>query len=127
MFESTLYWGINAAGMWLLAWGCGLQHADGSAITYWEACSMMGMLGVTILIPGPPGLLGIFQAGMFCGMTMYFPATLVESRGAVYACLLFGVQVTFTVVAGAIALLSDRKSLAQISEAEDDAAADPAG
>ena len=59
--------------MWLLAWGCGVVHADGSAITFGEACALMGMLGCTILIPGPPGLLGVFQAGIYAGMTMYFP------------------------------------------------------
>ncbi len=27
--ETTLYWTLNAGGMWLLAWGCGVVHADG--------------------------------------------------------------------------------------------------
>lgn len=124
--ESTIYWGLNAAGMWLLAWGCGLSHADGSAATYGEAVAMMGMLGITILIPGPPGLFGIFQAGLFCGMTLYFPTALVESRGGVYAFLVFGVQFVFTVIAGTAGLLSgdgDLKALARADEAslEEDA------
>jgi hypothetical protein len=124
LFESTLYWAINAAGMWLLAWGCGLAHADGSAVTYWEACAMMGMLGVTILIPGPPGLLGIFQAGMFCGMTMYFPTASVTEKGGVYAFLVFGVQLLWTIVAGAGALFAGQGKLADITRAEEDAAVD---
>jgi glycosyltransferase 2 family protein len=118
MFESTMYWGINAAGMWLLAWGCGLEHADGSAVNYGEACAMMGMLGVTILIPGPPGLLGIFQAGMFCGMTLYFPTESVVGHGAVYAFLLFAVQVSFTIIGGAVALFMGRGGLSEIAAAE---------
>lgn len=118
MFESTMYWGINAAGMWLLAWGCGLVHADGSAVTYFEACAMMGMLGVTILIPGPPGLLGIFQAGMFCGMALYFPEDVVVSKGGVYAFLLFAVQVSFTVIGGAIALFTGRGGLKELAAAD---------
>jgi len=119
MFESTLYWSINAAGMWLLAWGCGLAHADGTAVTYGEACAMMGMLGVTILIPGPPGLLGIFQAGMFCGMTLFFPSEIVASKGAVYAFLLFAVQVPLTTLAGGIALFSGGGGLSQIADADE--------
>ncbi len=118
MLETTAYWSINAAGMWLLAWGCGLVHADGSSVGYGEAWAMMGMLGVTILIPGPPGLLGIFQAGMFCGMTLYFPPETVASRGAVYAFLLFAVQVTFTVIAGGVALFAGRDGLSQLTAAE---------
>lgn len=118
LFESTLYWAINASGMWFLAWGAGLEHADGSAPTFGEAAAMMGMLGITILIPGPPGLLGIFQAGMFCGMTFYYPAEIVRERGAAYACLLFLVQVTFTVIAGGIALFGGHGSLKAIAAAE---------
>ncbi len=118
LFETTLYWLLNALGMWLLAWGVGLQHANGSPVTFGEACAMMGMLGVTILIPGPPGLLGIFQAGMFCGMTMYFPAELVHGRGAVYACLVFSVQALFTIIAGGSALFSGHTTLKSLSHAE---------
>jgi uncharacterized protein (TIRG00374 family) len=114
MFETTLYWVINAASMWLLAWGSGLEHADGSIPTFGEAFAMMGMLGVTILIPGPPGMLGIFQAGLFCGMTMYYPADLVRDRGAVFACLLFLIQVVWTLGAGAVALVSGHTSLKSI-------------
>src|SRR5262249_30687580 len=43
LFESTLYWTANALGMWLLAWGCGVVHADGSPITFGETCALMGM------------------------------------------------------------------------------------
>jgi len=118
MFETTLYWGLNALGMWFLAWGCGITHADGSLPTFGEACAMMGMLGVTILIPGPPGMLGIFQAGMFCGMTMYYPAALVQERGAVYACLVFVVQVAWTLLAALWALTSGHTSLKALADAE---------
>ncbi|CAN5660632.1 hypothetical protein BH09MYX1_BH09MYX1_46780 [soil metagenome] len=118
LLETTLYWLINACGMWFLAWGAGLEHADGSPPTFGEAAGMMGMLGITILVPGPPGLLGIFQAGMFCGMTFYFPTAIVQERGAVYACLLFLVQVTFTVTAGGIAFFAGHGSLKTIAAAE---------
>lgn len=126
MFETTLYWFINAAGMWFLAWGAGLVHADGTGPSYLEAIAMMGMLGVTILIPGPPGLLGIFQAGMFCGMTLYFPADIVQERGAVYAFLLFMVQMPATLLAGAIALWSGHTSLKSIAADENLAHSEPA-
>ena len=41
----------------------------------------MGMLGCAILIPGPPGLLGVFQAGIYAGMTMYYPTNVVVGAG----------------------------------------------
>lgn len=118
LFETALYWMINAASMWLLAWGCGLVHADGTGPTFGEGCALMGMLGVAILIPGPPGMLGVFQAGLFCGMTMYYPEQIVRDRGAVYACLLFLVQVAWQLLAGGAAMLSGHTSLKQLADDE---------
>ena len=99
--ESAVYWSLNAAGMWVLAIGCGVVHADGSAITFPEACGLMGMLGCAILIPGPPGLLGVFQAGIYAGMTFYFPAEIVTGPGAAYVFLLYASQLVFHLVTGA--------------------------
>jgi hypothetical protein len=117
LFETALYWGFNALGMWLLAWGCGVVHADGSAITFGEACALMGMLGCTVLIPGPPGLLGVFQAGIYAGMTMYFPLQVVTQGGAAYVFLLYAVQLVWTVLAAAAFLVVDRGSFAKLSHA----------
>jgi glycosyltransferase 2 family protein len=93
--ETTLYWGLNVLGMWMLAWGCGVTHADGSSATFGEACGLMGMLGCAILIPGPPGMLGVFQAGLYAGMTMYYPTEIVVGPGAAYVFLIYALQVVF--------------------------------
>lgn len=113
--ETALYWGINALGMWLLAWGCGVAHADGSPITFGEACAIMGMLGCTILIPGPPGLLGVFQAGIYAGMTMYFPTSVVTRAGAAYVFLMYAVQLVWTVGSAAFFLVVDRSALKSLT------------
>jgi uncharacterized membrane protein YbhN (UPF0104 family) len=110
LLETTLYWGINAAGMWFLAWGCGVIHADGSPPTFGEACALMGLLGCTILIPGPPGLLGVFQAGLYAAMTMFYPTRIVVGPGAAYVFLLYASQVAFTMIAGAAGLFVERGS-----------------
>lgn len=115
LWETTLYWGLNAGSMWVLAWGCGVVHADGSAITFGEACALMGMLGCTILIPGPPGLLGVFQAGIYAGMTMYFPTHVVTGAGSAYVFLMYVIQLVWTVFAAGIFLVGDRKALSQLS------------
>jgi uncharacterized protein (TIRG00374 family) len=115
LVETTFYWGLNAFGMWILAWGCGVAHADGSPITFGEACALMGMLGCTILIPGPPGLLGVFQAGIYAGMTMYFPRNVVTSSGAAYVFLLYSIQLLWTVAAAGFFLAVDRPSLRALS------------
>jgi len=116
LWETSLYWFFNAFGMWLLAIGCGMVHADASLPTFWEACAIMGMLGVSVLIPGPPGSLGIFQAGIFCGITMYYPVENVKEHGAVYAALMFLIQSVWLVGSGAAGLLSGHTSLKQLAD-----------
>ena len=101
VLETILYWGCNALGMWLLAIGCGVVHADGSNITFPEALGLLGMLSCAILIPGPPGLLGVFQAGIFAGLTMYVPAATVKGPGAAYIFLVYIVQFVFSLSLGA--------------------------
>jgi uncharacterized protein (TIRG00374 family) len=115
LVETTLYWGLNAFGMWILGWGCGVVHADGSPITFGEACSLMGMLGCTILIPGPPGLLGVFQAGIYAGMTMYFPTSVVTGAGAAYVFLLYAIQLVWTISSAGFFLAIDRSALKALS------------
>jgi glycosyltransferase 2 family protein len=102
--ETTVYWGFNALGMWLLAWGCGVVHADGSPATFGEACGLMGMLGCAILIPGPPGMLGVFQAGIYAGMTMYYPTSVVVGPGSACVFLMYVLQVTFQLFLGGCGL-----------------------
>jgi hypothetical protein len=98
LVETVIYWGCNALGMWLLAVGCGVVHADGSAITFPESIGLMGMLGCTVLIPGPPGLLGVFQVGVYAGMSMYFPESVVSGPGAAYVFLLYILQLGFHLI-----------------------------
>jgi uncharacterized membrane protein YbhN (UPF0104 family) len=110
LLETSGYWFLNAAGMWLLAWGCGLEHADGTPVGFGDACAMMGMLGIAVLIPGPPGLLGTFQAGIYAGMVMYLPLHVALEEGAAYVFLLYATQVVWTLLAGAIFLVGDRRA-----------------
>lgn len=117
LVETTFYWGLNVFGMWLLAWGCGVTHADGSSPTFGEACALMGLLGCTVLIPGPPGLLGVFQAGIYAGMTMFYPTYVVTHVGAAYVFLLYAAQCVFSVAAGVLGLVFDRQDLQALEQA----------
>jgi hypothetical protein len=116
--ETTMYWLTNALGMWMLAWGCGVVHADGTAPAFGEACALMGMLGCAILIPGPPGLLGVFQAGIYAGMTMYYPTHVVTGPGAAFVFLLYSAQLTFQMVAAALALAFERRTRGDLAALE---------
>jgi hypothetical protein len=107
LWETTLYWFFNAFGTWILAWGCGVVHADGSHITFGESCAVMGMVCIAILVPGPPGLLGTFQLGLYAGLTMFFTRDMVVGPGAAFVFLIYLIQFVFTVLA-ALAMLWGR-------------------
>ena len=118
LLETTIYWGLNLTGMWLLARWSGIAHADGTPATLGEACAMIGLLSVTILIPGPPGMLGVFQAGIYAGMTMFYPTDVVTGPGPAYVFLVYGIQVAWQLFAAGLFLVLDRGSLRALEEAE---------
>jgi uncharacterized membrane protein YbhN (UPF0104 family) len=118
LLETSIYWGVNAFGMWLLAWGTGVVHADGTAPSFGEACALMGMLGCAILIPGPPGLLGVFQAGVYAGMTMFYPTNIVTGPGAAYVFLMYASQVVFQLGSGAVCLFFERGGLRALEQVD---------
>lgn len=98
--ETSLYWGLNALGMWILAIGCGITHGDGSYITFPETCACLGLLGCAVMVPGPPGMLGLFQVGLYAAMTMYFPTSIVTGPGAAFVFLLYIMQFSLQIALG---------------------------
>jgi glycosyltransferase 2 family protein len=116
--ETALYWIINTLGMWLLAWGCGVVHADGTPIHISEAFALMGMLGATVLMPGPPGLLGLFQIGIYSGMSLYFPESVIVRQGSVFTFLLYLIQLLWSLSSAGYFLLDpkQRRALAQAGD-----------
>jgi hypothetical protein len=103
--ETGICWLLAVLAYWLLGWGTGLVHADHSLMSFGEACAMMGMLGIAAALPGPPGLIGLFQAGAYAAMTMYFPREIVTGPGAAYVFLLYVLQVGFVMLSAGVCLL----------------------
>lgn len=84
VIESLVYWGIAGAGMWLLAWGCGI-----SEITFARAYALLGVLGLGIIVPGAPGYFGAFQASVYAGLALYFASDDVLGAGSVFVFFLY--------------------------------------
>jgi uncharacterized protein (TIRG00374 family) len=105
LLETVAYWLFFVLALWLLGWGTGVTHADQSSMSFGEACAVMGMLGIAASLPGPPGLIGLFQAGAFAGMTMYFPKDIVTGPGSAFVFLLYVLQVGSTVLSAAVCLV----------------------
>ncbi len=96
--ETLIYWGTNAAGMWLLGVAAGLP------MTFAHAVAVMGILAIGILLPAGPGLFGNFQLSVSVALKLYFAAELIGEQGAVYIFLLYSIQAIFIVGVGIIPL-----------------------
>ncbi len=105
LLETALYWGMAAAGMWLLGWGCGLEQMN-----FVRACALMGVLGLGIIVPGAPGYFGAFQASIYAGLALYFPEDIVLGKGSAYVFLLYGTQLSMMFVHALVGTLIDRRA-----------------
>jgi hypothetical protein len=104
LLETALYWGLNAAGLWLLAQGCGL-----TAIGFGEACVVMGCIGIGILVPAGPGYFGTFQISAYLALAIYVPAERVAVSGAAYVFIAYASQLTQHALGAGVGALLDRQ------------------
>ncbi|MDB4932424.1 MAG: hypothetical protein JWM10_4908 [Myxococcaceae bacterium] len=99
LLQTAIYWTVNALGMWLLGYGCGLP------MTPAQGFAVMGVLAMGILLPAGPGLFGPFQYSIFLALMLYFPEHDVRTKGSVYVFLMYACQFVFTSIAGIGSLL----------------------
>jgi hypothetical protein len=120
LVETLIYWGVNALGVWLLAWGCGL-----TSISFAEACVIMGCVGIGILVPAGPGYFGAFQLSTYMALAMFFPEGAIKGAGAAFVFLIYTTQLGWHVVAAGIGVLLDPET--KLLGVRADAGADAGG
>lgn len=98
--ETLAYWGFNALGLLVLARGVGLD-----AMTFAQACVVLGCIGIGVLIPSGPGFFGAFQLSMFLALAMFFPASSLHGPGAAFVFLTYTIQVAWTLLAAGVGVL----------------------
>jgi uncharacterized protein (TIRG00374 family) len=108
LVETLTYWIVNAAGVQLLAWGCGL-----TTITLAQAAVTVGCLGVGILVPAGPGYFGAFQLSTYMALAMYFSEAMLTGPGAAFVFFLYATQVGFHILAMGIGLAMDHGDAAR--------------
>jgi uncharacterized protein (TIRG00374 family) len=69
-------WLLAFAAQWLLLRGSGI---DASLL---QACAMVGILGVGVVVPAGPGLFGAYQIASFSALALFVPLEQVRSEGA---------------------------------------------
>lgn len=102
LLETFLYWMTNACGLWLLAWGAGLE-----GISLAEACVTLGVICIGILVPAGPGYFGVFQLSTFMGLAMFFPEDVIKGPAAAFVFLLYLCQVGVHLLGAVIGILMD--------------------
>ena len=75
---SAVYWIGNGLGVYVLAHGFGLP------LSLTGAFATMGLVGVGIMLPNSPGLVGQFQWFTLLGLSLYLPGASTEGS-AIYA------------------------------------------
>jgi hypothetical protein len=92
LLATIAYWVLNAASLWLLAWGVGFRDFD-----LIKACVTIGVLALGIMVPNAPGFFGAFQFSVYAGLAIFYPREQVFSAGAACVFLLYASQVLITI------------------------------
>jgi hypothetical protein len=121
---TAVYWLLNSAGVWLVAWGSGFD-----TFSYAEACVTIGVVALGILVPNGPGFFGAYQLAFYAALAVFYPPDMVIGPGAACVLLVYCSQVLITLGAGALGLALERPrlgaALASDADAENLAAGAP--
>lgn len=97
---TLVYWTLVAVGMGVLAAGFGFRLGVA------EACTLVGVLVVGIMIPAGPGMVGTFQGAIVLALSLFAPAEAVATRGMAYANVVWATQIVQLTVVGVPYLFS---------------------
>lgn len=116
---TVVYWGLNGAGMALLARAFGCLGADAACqpmtLTLFQAYVTMTVLVVGLMIPAAPGMMGTFQAATKVGLSLFLPAAVVNQSGLAYANVLWLCQTAQQIGFGLILLSVGHMSFRDIA------------
>jgi uncharacterized protein (TIRG00374 family) len=105
---TVLYWGLNALGIAVFARGFGFE------LTLVQACALLGLLVVGVMIPAGPGMVGTFQGAILIGLGLFATPEAVRTRGVAFANVLWAVQIGQQVLLGLLFLFSEHIRIAQL-------------
>lgn len=121
---TALYWTMNSAGIQLVAHGAGFDH-----LTFSEACVLMGVVALGILVPNAPGFFGAYQLSFYAALAVFYPTDQVVGAGAACVLVVYTAQLVITLLGAVVGFLLERTSVSDAlaaSEAPEEAPG-PAG
>ncbi len=108
---TALYWALVTVGMAVLASGFGFHLGVA------QACALVGVLVVGVMIPAGPGMIGTFQGAILVGLSLFAPAQDVATRGMAYANVLWAAQIAQVTALGVPFLFSRHVDLGRLTGA----------
>jgi len=89
LFFTVGFWGINGVGMYILGRAFDCSGATGACVplklTLFQTYVVLCVLVVGLMIPGAPGMIGTFQAGVKLGLSLFLPPAVLNGTGVAYA------------------------------------------
>jgi uncharacterized membrane protein YbhN (UPF0104 family) len=105
---TAAYWGVNGWGMAILARGFGLHFG------VVEACTLLGVLVIGVMIPAGPGMVGTFQGAIVVALALFVPRAVVATHGTAYANVLWAAQMAVQTALGVFFLFSRHIQLGRL-------------
>jgi uncharacterized protein (TIRG00374 family) len=105
---TAVYWLLNALGLAILARGFALDLGPA------QACAVLGVLVVGVMIPAGPGMVGTYQGAIVLGLSLFVPAEAVATRGVAYANVVWAAQLAQVTLVGLLFLPSRHVELGRL-------------
>jgi len=124
-FSTALYWGLAAFGLALAA------RAFGMELGPIEACTVLAVQVVGVMVPAGPGMVGTFQFATQLGLAIFIPDAMTAGsansvHAAAYANTVWLMQFSQQVIVGLIFMGTGHVSLRGLFSASDDDAPEEA-
>ncbi|MCX7944949.1 MAG: flippase-like domain-containing protein [Deltaproteobacteria bacterium] len=121
--QSMIYWGLNATGLYLMFYACGLFTADEKPLPYIAAYVVLCMQVIGITIPSGPAFVGPFDFFTLKALELFVAPSLMNSNALLYVFVvhtmqflqqtLYGIVFVFT---GSVSFKSVLSSSKRINE-----------
>ena len=90
--QSMIYWGLNATGLYLMFFACGLVDRDGNSLPYIAAYVVLSMQVIGITIPSGPAFVGPFDFFTLKALELFVSPTLMDSNALLYVFVVHTMQ-----------------------------------
>lgn len=107
---TVMYWALNGVGMAVLS-----RAFPAAKIDVFQAYVVLAVLIVFLMIPAAPGMVGTFQMGVKIGLSVFLPASAVNTSGLAYANVLWLCQTLQQVGLGMLLLSISHTSFGDVA------------